>query len=142
MASDWNGLDVDQVKVHREGNDITFVTYGRIVDNVMAAAKQLEMAGIEATVLRLLSVSDIPAGEIVAKMSKNQKIIVIEEACSGSGIVEALSYEVRRLCCNCSVRGMDLGRGFVPQGSLEELYMHCGLDEESIVHRAKEVLSE
>ena len=141
LASDWAGVDGEQVKAHRQGKDITLITYGRTLDNVLEAANQLEKMGIEASVLRLLSVSDIPVREIAEKMSSGRKIVVIEEACSGSGIAEALAYEMQKECNDFCVYGLDLGRGFVPQGSLEELYTHCGLDVESIVRFAKEVLS-
>ena len=141
-TSDWAGLENAQVKVHRKGKDLTFVTYGRMLDNVLAAAELLKAAGVEASVLRLLSVSDIPVKEIVEKMSENRKIIVVEEACSGSGILEALAYEMQKTCPGCLVNGMDLGRDFVPQGSLKELYAHCGLDAEAIARFAREVLSE
>ncbi len=141
-ASDWKGLDQDQVKVHRQGKDITLITYGRMLDNVLEAAEQLNKQGMEASVLRLLSVSDIPAVEIAAKMSEEKKILVIEEAANGSGITEALAFEMQKINRGCFVRGMDLGCGFVPQGSLNELYTHCELDVESIVHVAGEVLSE
>ena len=141
IDSDWAGIDGEQVKVHRQGKDLTLITYGRTLDNVLEAANQLEKMGIEASVLRLLSVSDIPAAEIAEKMSSGRKIVVIEETCSGSGIAEALAYEMQKECNDFCVYGLDLGRGFVPQGSLEELYTHCGLDVESIVRFAKEVLS-
>ena len=140
-GSDWSGLDGDQVHCHRSGNDVTLITYGNLLDNVMEAAQLLSASGVEATVLRLLTVSDLAAEEVLQKMSQNPVIIVAEEVCSGSGIREALAWEMHKLQPGCRFAGIDLGRDFVPHGSLKELYRHCGLDAEAIANYTKEVLS-
>ena len=140
-ASDWHGLDGELVKCHRQGKDVTLVTYGTMLENAMAAAEVLSGQGIEATVLRLLTVSDLPAAQIAEKLSENHCVITIEEVCSGSGIREALAWELRRMCPDCRADGIDLGRDFVPHGSVKELYQHCGLDAQAIADYTKEVLS-
>ena len=140
-ASDWHGLDGELVKCHRQGKDVTLVTYGTMLENAMAAAEVLSSQGIEATVLRLLTVSDLPAAQIAEKLSENHCVVTIEEVCSGSGIREALAWELRRMCPDCRADGIDLGRDFVPHGSVKELYQHCGLDAQAIADYTKEVLS-
>ena len=141
-ASDWNGLDGELVKCHRTGKDVTIVTYGSLLDNVLEAAALLADSGVEATVLRLLTVSDLAAEELLRKISENHVVIVAEEVCGGSGIREALAWEVNKLEPGCRFGGLDLGKGFVPHGSLKELYRHCGLDAASIAKYTKEVLSQ
>jgi len=140
-GSDWAGLESRLVKCHRIGRDVTFVTYGNMLNNVMEAAERLSKEGVEATVLRLLSVSDLAADQILAEISDNHLVIVVEEVCGGSGIREALAWEIHRLDPECRFAGMDLGRGFVPHGSIEELYRHCGLDADGIADYTKEMLS-
>ena len=140
-ASDWHGLDGELVKCHRQGKDVTLVTYGTMLENAMAAAEVLSGQGIEATVLRLLTVSNLPAAQIAEKLSENHCVVTIEEVCSGSGIREALAWELRRMCPDCRADGIDLGRDFVPHGSVKELYQHCGLDAQAIADYTKEVLS-
>ena len=139
-ASDWNGLDTS-VKCHRRGDDLTLITYGSMLENVMEAAALLSEQGVEATVLRLLRVSDLSAVEILSQMSHNHTIIIAEEVCNGSGIREALAWELGKACPNCRVEGMDLGRDFVTHGNQKKLYESCGLDGKSISAFAKEVLS-
>ncbi len=141
-ASDWQGIDGELVKCHRQGRDITLITYGSLLAPVLEAAEILAQSGIEATVLRLLSVGELPAPEIAEKLSANHRVLLAEEVCSGSGIREALAWELRRLCPDCILDGMDLGKDFVPHGSQKELYTFCGLDGQAIANRAREVLSE
>ena len=141
QSSDWNGMDSELVKCHRTGKDVTFVTYGNLLENVLEAAKLLSADGVEATVLRLLTVSDLATDEILEKMSQNRVVIVVEEVCSGSGIREALAWELHQLQPDCRFAGMDLGSAFVPHGSVKELHRHCGLDAAAIADYTKEVLS-
>ena len=140
-GSDWNGPDGELVKCHRTGKDVTLLTYGNLLENALEAAELLAAEGVEATVLRLLTVSDPAAEEILRKMSDNHTLVVLEEVCGGSGIRENLAWELHKLEPGCRVDGIDLGKGFVPHGSLKELHRHCGLDAESIVNYTKEVLS-
>lgn len=130
----------EPVTCHRRGADVTLVTYGAVLDNVMAAAQLLAQQGIEATVLRLLTLSELPSDQIAAALSENHRIVVVEEVCAGSGIREALAWEMGRLCPDCRVDGIDLGREFVPHGAQSALYERCGLDGRSIAEFTREVL--
>ncbi len=140
--SDWRGMDGSLVKCHREGNDVTLVTYGTLLDNAMKAADLLSEQGIEATVLRLLSVSHLPAWEIAEKMSRNRRMILLEEVAANSGIRESLAWKIHEIYPECRFGGIDLGINFVPHGSIKELYADCGLDADSIAAYTKEVLSQ
>ena len=134
----WDGSC--HVQKHRSGKDLTLVTYGSMLENTRKAAELLAQQGVEATVLRLQEVSRIPAEEILDAMSENHRLLVVEEVCTGSGIREAISWEIKRLCPDCIVDGLDLGADFVPHGNQKLLYKHCGLDEEAIARYVKEVL--
>ena len=140
-CSDWHGPDHAQTVCHRHGKDVTFLTYGTMLDSVMQAAEQLGEMDIEATVLRLLTISDISAADILQNISEKHCVIVVEEVCNGSGIREDVAYKIVQQLPDCRVEGIDLGRDFVPHGSQKELYKHCGVDPESIVAFTKEVLS-
>ena len=140
QESAWTGLEKTCV-CHRKGADVTLITYGRLLDNAMEAAEILAQQGIEATVLRLLSVTHQNIREILADMSEKPNVIVIEEVCRGSGIREALAWELYKYNPMCRVDGIDLGGDFVTHGSQQKLYEKCGLDSQSIAAYTKEVLS-
>ena len=137
-ASDWKGLP-SGVVTHRQGDDLTFVTYGSMLDNVLDAAEILARQGIEATVLRLMNLTDLHTEQILQKKGKGRTLIVVEEISSGSGIREALAYEMMQLSGDCRVVGLDLGGEFVTHGDKKKLYENCGLDPESLAGYAKEV---
>ena len=133
----WNGADM--VACHRTGKDVTLVTYGAILENVMAAAEILANHGVEATVLRLLAVDPLNVDELISKMSEDRHIVIVEEAAKGSGIHEALAWEISKKLPDCVVNALDLGCRFITHGSLVELYRHYGLDPESIAAKVLEV---
>ena len=120
------------VCVHREGVDVTLVTYGNVVNNVLAAADALAENGIQAKVLRLLSATRIPdLGDLVSG-----PVVVVEEACEGSGIKEVIGWSLP----GRATYGIDLGPDFVPHGDQNSLYKHTGLDAGSIQKFVCEVL--
>ena len=120
------------VCVHREGSDATLITYGNVVNNVLASAEALAERGVSVKVLRLLSVTHIPdLSELVSG-----EVVVIEEAASGSGIKEAVSWKLRGRI----VHGIDLGADFVPHGDQNSLYQFTGLDAGSITDFVCEVV--
>ena len=124
---------------HRMGKDITLVTYGTMLDNTLKAADLLEQQGIQATVLRLLTVAPLPVYNVLTMMSENEHVVVIEEAAGGCGIREELAWELQHIKPNIRVDGIDLGRQFVTHGDMNSLYRHYGLDGESIAKFVQEV---
>ena len=139
--SGWQGLEGGLVQCHREGTEVALITYGSTLDNVLAAAEQLKEQGIEACVLRLLSVWPLPAEELAARLEKIPQAVVIEETASGSGIRESLGWTLEEILPGCKIHGIDLGGDFVPHGSLKELYRRCGLDSDSIAAYVRKVLA-
>ena len=138
--SAWDGER--KVVSHRHGDDVTLITYGTMVNSVMAAADLLARSGVQCTVLRLLELSDIPADEILGLMPERKLAVVIEETAAGSGIKQALAWELRLRCPACRVDGIDLGADFVPHGDQKKLYACCGIDPDSIAGFVNGVLSD
>ena len=138
--SAWcNSVDIQRsgaMTCHRRGEDVTFITYGAVFQNVMDAADLLSERGIQATVLRLLSVSPLPMEQLLAQIPANSTIVIVEEVCNGSGIREKLAW---KLGCNRQIYGIDLGHRYITHGTLTELYHHCGMDADSIAEFVQEV---
>lgn len=128
------------VHCHRKGKDIVLLTYGTLTNQALKCAELLAQQGIEASVLRLLTVSPLPVEEIVERIGDCRHILIAEEACTGSGIREALTWELMKKIPNLNIHAIDLGSHFVTHGSLDKLYKVHGLDGESMKEKALEVL--
>ena len=126
---------------HRGGKDAVLITYGTMLENVMAAAEKLAAVGIDIAVLRLLKLSNLPVEEIASQISANAPVVVVEETMHGSGICSSLGAELYSKLPDIHVSGMDLGSEYVTHGSVRQLYAHCGLDADAIVKHVVEVVS-
>lgn len=142
LPSDWQGgadvLRDGALVCHRKGRDVTLITYGTMFINVTQGAELLAQRGIQATVLRLMTVSPLPVARVLEEMSENPYVVVVEEVCSGSGIKEKLAWALQHSCPGCRVDGIDLGESFVTHGDMESLYRHYGLDGASIASFVQE----
>ncbi len=124
--------DPGQVCIHRRGTDVTLLTYGNLINNVLAAAEALAGKGIDCTVLRLLSASHIPDLSALVQ----GPLVILEEAAVHSGLKEAIGWSLP----GREVHGIDLGTGFVPHGDQASLYRRAGLDADSITNYVCEVV--
>ena len=127
--------DVSAIEVLQEGNDLTLVTYGIQTNEVLKAADLLAAEGIQTQVLRLLSANRFDSKLLTCLVKGNGSVIVVEEAASGSGIKERISWALPEQ----TIRGIDLGEAFVPHGDMANLLRQYGLDHESIAKFAREV---
>ncbi len=117
---------------------ITLIGYGPFVGNLLSAAELLHARGIEAEVLKLGCISPLPADAICAAAARTGCLLIAEE-CIETGSVG------QRICAllagkDVKIKTLSCGDRFLPCGSIEELRKLCGLDEDSIAERAKELL--
>ena len=128
------------VHCHRRGKDVVILTYGTLTNEAMKCAQQLAEHGVEATVLRLLTVSPLPVREIVEQLDFCKNLLIAEETCTGSGIHEALSWELMQKLPDLDIHAIDLTWKFVTHGNINKLYEQCGLDSQSMTKTILEVL--
>ena len=128
--SHWTDLRAP-VSCHRMGKDLTILTYGTMVSNALEAAELLSQQGIEATVLRLMSVAPLNIYAVLEKLT-GSKVLIPEEANSHSGIAKEFAWQLSQIDPKYQVRALDLGEDYVTHGSLDALYRHHGLDGASI----------
>ncbi|MBQ6431018.1 MAG: 1-deoxy-D-xylulose-5-phosphate synthase [Oscillospiraceae bacterium] len=126
----------------REGTDITFVGYGKLINELLEAAELLQADGFSAEVIKLPSVKPINMAAIVQSVRKTGRLLIAEEAvcigCAGKEI--AATLRMQGIVVPTAL--VNIGDRFVPHGSIAALYKLLGLDAESIAKRAREVLHE
>ncbi len=140
-GGDGDYTAVAQSPFLREGSDITLVTYGTLVNNVLQAAQLLADRGISAELIKLDSIKPISFSNISASVRKTRRLLVAEEAvcigCAGKEIAAQLRADGMtfqyRLC--------NLGDRFITHGKRSDLYRHVGLDALSLAEAAQEVIS-
>lgn len=121
--------------IHRQGKDGAIITYGTLVNNALAAANILAEQGIEVSVIRLAELSSVDFGCLESALDGVSEVVFAEEA--SAGIYDAVASrfgESHRFTC------LDLGKEYVPHGSVAQLYNKYGLDAVSLAEKMKEVL--
>ena len=68
-----------RARVHREGSDLTIVTYGALVRRSEMAAKQLEAEGIDAEILDLRSLSPWDFESVAESVKRTSRCLVVHE---------------------------------------------------------------
>ncbi len=72
-------VPLGKAEVKREGSDLTLVAYSRMVHVALAAAQQLEQAGISAEVVDLRTLRPLDAATVIASVRKTHRALVVEE---------------------------------------------------------------
>jgi pyruvate dehydrogenase E1 component beta subunit len=72
--------EIGPLRVEREGNDITLVSWGAMMKETRAAASRLEESGASVEVLDLRTLSPIDADGIVRSATKTGRVVVVHEA--------------------------------------------------------------
>lgn len=79
-------IEIGKAHIRRPGTDITLVSHGRMVENVDAAAVELEKDGVSAEVINLRSLRPLDRGTIIESVKKTNRIVVCEEGWPQCGI--------------------------------------------------------
>ena len=124
---------------HRTGKDLTIITYGVMLQNAMDTAELLHQNGVEATVIRLLSLDPLPTKSIISSISETPYVVVLEDSCSHSGIGDVLARYLYENITGCRVDTLNLGQQYVTHGSVSKLYEYYGLDGQSVAKHILEV---
>lgn len=126
----------------RPGTDLTLVTFGSLTASLLSVADRLERDGISAEVVKLNQIIPLPTEEVLHSLQKTRRLLVVQECVSmgspGEGLLAAAAQQGLALrgaaLCSC-------GEDFIPHGTVAQLRAFCGLDEETLYQKAKEVLS-
>lgn len=93
---------LEGARVHREGKEVTLVTYGASLWRCVAAAEVLAGAGIDAEIVDLRSLRPLDDATILASVRKTRRVVIVDEgwrtgslaAEVGMRIVEQAFYDL------------------------------------------------
>ena len=126
--------------VVREGEDVTIVCYGTMINEALTAADSLSGLGISAEIVKLGIVIPGDYSLVLASLQKTGRLLVIEEVCAagciGGRILSVCSEKQVKLQ---SVKLLNLGDGIIPQGTVAELRHDYGIDADAVARTAAEL---
>jgi pyruvate dehydrogenase E1 component beta subunit len=78
-------IPLGKARVAREGSDVTIITYGRQVNDALAAAETLAAEDMDVEVIDLRCVSPLDTDTIIASVAKTGRAIIVHEAVRSFG---------------------------------------------------------
>lgn len=136
----WDG---SPATVLREGRDITLVSYGVLVDELLTAADALAQYDVQAEVVQLHCIAPLNAQTVLESVRRTWRLLVLEDCFETGGIGQQLSAELAS--SGIAPRALilkNLHRRFVEQGTVEQLRAEAGLDAAGVVAAVLEVCHE
>ncbi len=85
LADDGKALPLDVCFTLREGRDITFVTWGAMTKETLAAADALAADGVAAEVIDVATLKPLDADTILASVEKTGRCVIVHEAAYTGG---------------------------------------------------------
>ncbi len=89
-------IPIGKANIVREGNDVTIVSFGKIMKVAIAAAEELAKNGVSAEVIDLRSVRPIDYATVINSVKKTNRCVVVEEAWPLAAISSELAYNIQR----------------------------------------------
>lgn len=82
--------------VKKKGDDVTIVSFGKIMKTALASAEELEKQGISAEVIDLRTIRPLDIDTIVESVKKTNRLIIVEESHPVSSVSTEITYRVQR----------------------------------------------
>ena len=124
--------------VLRRGDDITLVSYGILINDVLEAAELLAGEGIQAEVVKLNVITPLDPELVLESVKKTKVLLTAEDSAAHGSVGERLAAAVAEAGLNAKVLCRTSGDKFVTHGALSCLKQELGLDSAGIFRAALE----
>ncbi|PZW41456.1 pyruvate dehydrogenase E1 component beta subunit [Mesonia algae] len=88
-------IPIGKADIKREGEDVTIVSFGKIIKEAYAAAEKLEEEGISCEIIDLRTVRPLDYETVIASVKKTNRLVILEEAWPFGNVSTELSYQVQ-----------------------------------------------
>ena len=89
-------LPIGVAEVKKEGNDVTLVSFGKVMKVAMEAAEHLAKEDVSVEVIDLRTVRPIDYQAVVNSVKKTNRLVIVEEAWPLASISTDLTYHIQR----------------------------------------------
>ncbi len=126
-------------KILKTGYDITIVSYGDIIFQVLKSREILQKEGITAEVIDMYSLKPFDAKTLLKSITKTEALLIVENHQKRNG----LGYELSNFCLKnnpISFENMGLDDTFAESGEYELIIDKYGISANHIAKMAKELI--
>lgn len=81
--------------IKREGNDVTIVSFGKIIKEAYKAADELEKEGVSCEIIDLRTVKPLDYDAVVNSVKKTNRLVILEEAWPFGNVATEITYHIQ-----------------------------------------------
>jgi pyruvate dehydrogenase E1 component beta subunit len=89
-------IPIGKANIGREGNDVTIVSYNKMMKLAYAAAEELAKEGVSAEVIDLRTIRPLDIETIVNSVKKTNRLVILEEAWPFGSVTSEITFQVQK----------------------------------------------
>lgn len=124
----------------RNGEDLAFISFGPIGNEAAEAIDELEKLNLSITHLDLRFLKPLDEKSLHNLLRRHKKVITIEDGAKSGGMGSAILEFNSVNNYDAEIKRIGVPDKFIDHGTIEELYKECGMDRNSIIQAAKEMI--
>jgi pyruvate dehydrogenase E1 component beta subunit len=89
-------IPIGVADIKRQGDNVTIVSFGKIMKVALAAAEELQKEGISAEVIDLRTIRPIDYATVINSVKKTNRLVILEEAWPLGSIATEVAFKVQK----------------------------------------------
>ncbi len=133
----WTG---EAASVLRQGKDVTLVSYGTLMDEILAAAELLAEQSVSAEAIKLHRIAPLDVGVVAESVRRTGRLLVLEDCNENGSVGQQLAAALAKAgIAPKAVVLQNLKHAFAPQGTVSQLRKLLALDARSVAGQVQEM---
>ena len=91
-------IPIGEAEVKKEGNDVTVVSFGKIIKEVFKASDKLKEQNIDLEIIDLRTIRPLDIDTIIDSVKKTNRLVIVEEAWPFGNVSTEISHQIQNKC--------------------------------------------
>jgi pyruvate dehydrogenase E1 component beta subunit len=91
-------IPIGEAEVKKEGNDVTIVSFGKIIKEVYKASDILKEQNIDLEIIDLRTIRPLDINTIINSVKKTNRLVIVEEAWPFGNVSTEISHQIQNKC--------------------------------------------
>jgi len=91
-------IPIGEAEVKKEGNDVTVVSFGKIIKEVFKASDKLKEQNIDLEIIDLRTIRPLDIDTIINSVKKTNRLVIVEEAWPFGNVSTEISHQIQNKC--------------------------------------------
>lgn len=89
-------IEIGKADIKKQGNDVTIVSYNKMMKVALGAAAELEKEGVSAEVIDLRTIRPLDWHTIIESVKKTNRLVIVEEQWPMCSVSSEIAYRVQK----------------------------------------------